>query len=172
MEIDELQILKKILLKKIIYGVDINYFSVELTRLSLWLKTFIFGTPLSFIEHHIKEGNSLIGSSIEEGNKIFSESEKSDEFFKTNFKEIFDDLKNISEKLSSLPDSTTEEIENSKKIYSEEIYPKQKRLSQILDLITYKKLSASLKKKKETEILSLDTYGIFTNIENYIDLVE
>lgn len=170
LEIDELQILKRILLKKIIYGVDINYFSVELTRLSLWLKTFIFGTPLSFIEHHIKEGNSLIGSSIEEGNKIFSESEKSDEFFKTNFKEIFDDLKNISEKLSSLPDSTTEEIENSKKIYSEEIYPKQKRLSQILDLITYKKLSASLKKKKETEILSLDTYGIFTNIENYIDL--
>ncbi|MCZ9890100.1 DNA methyltransferase [Brachyspira hyodysenteriae] len=95
MEIDELQILKRILLKKVIYGVDINYFSVELTRLSLWLKTFIFGTPLSFIEHHIKEGNSLIGSTIEEGQKALSEYYEDEhnqrDLFSQDFRDVFAD---------------------------------------------------------------------------------
>lgn len=171
MEIDELQILKRILLKKVIYGVDINYFSVELTRLSLWLKTFIFGTPLSFIEHHIKEGNSLIGSTIEEGQKALSEYYEDEhnqrDLFSQDFRDVFADLKNVSEQLSSLPDSTTEEIEKSKKIYINEILPKQRKLSSILDLVTYKKLKESLKKKKDTEILSADPYTNLRDIENY-----
>lgn len=171
MEIDELQILKRILLKKVIYGVDINYFSVELTRLSLWLKTFIFGTPLSFIEHHIKEGNSLIGSTIEEGQKALSEYYEDEhnqrDLFSQDFRDVFADLKNVSEQLSSLPDSTTEEIEKSKEIYINEILPKQRKLSSILDLVTYKKLKESLKKKKDTEILSADPYTNLRDIENY-----
>ncbi len=59
-EVDESDILKRLLLKRIIYGVDLNPFSIELTKLSLWIDSFIFGTPLSFIEHHIKCGNALI----------------------------------------------------------------------------------------------------------------
>lgn len=171
MEIDELQILKRILLKKVIYGVDINYFSVELTRLSLWLKTFIFGTPLSFIEHHIKEGNSLIGSTIEEGQKALSEYYEDEhnqrDLFSQDFRDVFAELKNVSEQLSSLPDSTTEEIEKSKEIYINEILPKQRKLSSILDLVTYKKLKESLKKKKDVEILSADPYANLRDINNY-----
>ncbi|MBW5390957.1 Eco57I restriction-modification methylase domain-containing protein, partial [Brachyspira hampsonii] len=171
MEIDELQILKRILLKKVIYGVDINYFSVELTRLSLWLKTFIFGTPLSFIEHHIKEGNSLIGSTIEEGQKALSEYYENEhnqrDLFSQDFRDVFADLKNVSEQLSSLPDSTTEEIEKSKEIYINEILPKQRKLSSILDLVTYKKLKESLKKKKDAEVLSIDPYTNLRDIEHY-----
>ncbi len=37
-------VLKRMLLKKCIYGVDINPISVEITMLSLWINTFIFGT--------------------------------------------------------------------------------------------------------------------------------
>ncbi len=59
-------VLKRMLLKKCIYGVDINPISVEITMLSLWINTFIFGTPLSFIEHHIKVGNALLGYTKDE----------------------------------------------------------------------------------------------------------
>lgn len=52
-EIAERDILKRLLLKRVIYGVDVNPFSIKLTKLSLWIDSFIFGTPLSFIEHHI-----------------------------------------------------------------------------------------------------------------------
>lgn len=144
---------------------------MELTRLSLWLKTFIFGTPLSFIEHHIKEGNSLIGSTIEEGQKALSEYYEDEhnqrDLFSQDFRDVFAELKNVSEQLSSLPDSTTEEIEKSKKIYINEILPKQRKLSSILDLITYKKLKESLKKKKDVEILSADPYANLRDINNY-----
>ena len=51
-EADEFSVLKRILLKRAIYGVDVQPFAVELAHLSLWIETFIFGTPLSFIEHH------------------------------------------------------------------------------------------------------------------------
>lgn len=45
-----------------IYGVDINPMAVELCKVNLWLESFVSGQPLSFIDHHIKCGNSLLGS--------------------------------------------------------------------------------------------------------------
>ena len=39
--------------------------AVELAKLSLWLHTVAKGEPLSFLDHHIRCGNSLIGAKIE-----------------------------------------------------------------------------------------------------------
>ena len=47
-----------------IYGVDINPMAVELAKVSLWLHTVAKGKPLSFLDHHIRCGNSLIGVNI------------------------------------------------------------------------------------------------------------
>ena len=47
------------------YGVDLNPMAVELAKLSLWLHTVAKGEPLSFLDHHIRCGNSLIGAKIE-----------------------------------------------------------------------------------------------------------
>jgi hypothetical protein len=40
---------------------SLNEMAVELTKLSLWLDSFTLGAPLSFLDHHLKCGNSLIG---------------------------------------------------------------------------------------------------------------
>ena len=47
-----------------IYGVDINPMAVELAKVALWLHTVAKGKPLSFLDHHIRCGNSLIGANI------------------------------------------------------------------------------------------------------------
>ena len=47
-----------------IYGVDLNPMAVELAKVSLWLHTVAKGEPLSFLDHHIRCGNSLIGANI------------------------------------------------------------------------------------------------------------
>lgn len=47
-----------------IYGVDINPMAVELAKVSLWLHTVAKGKPLSFLDHHIRCGNSLVGANI------------------------------------------------------------------------------------------------------------
>ena len=44
-----------------IYGVDINEMAVELCKTNLWLESLEPGKPLSFLDHHIKRGNSLLG---------------------------------------------------------------------------------------------------------------
>ncbi len=45
-----------------VYGVDINPMSVELCKVSLWLEAVEPGKPLSFLDHHIQCGNSLLGT--------------------------------------------------------------------------------------------------------------
>jgi hypothetical protein len=48
-----------------LYGVDINEMSAELCRVTLWLEAIEPGKPLSFLDHHIRVGNSLIGTTPE-----------------------------------------------------------------------------------------------------------
>ena len=58
-------LLKRLVMKRCIYGVDKNPMAVELAKLSLWLHSFTVGAPLSFLDHHLKVGNSLIGADFE-----------------------------------------------------------------------------------------------------------
>ncbi|TSC59437.1 MAG: type II restriction enzyme, methylase subunit, partial [Candidatus Peregrinibacteria bacterium Greene0416_62] len=60
------------LLKNNIYGVDLNQESVEITKLSLWLKTAHKGEKLVTLRDNIKCGNSLIDDEAVAGIKAFS----------------------------------------------------------------------------------------------------
>jgi hypothetical protein len=62
----DVNLLKRHVLKRCIYGVDLNPMAVELAKVSLWLHCFTLGAPLSFLDHHMRCGNSLIGVSVEE----------------------------------------------------------------------------------------------------------
>lgn len=45
-----------------IYGVDINPMAAELCKINLWIEALEPGKPLSFLDHHIRCGNSLLGT--------------------------------------------------------------------------------------------------------------
>lgn len=66
----DVNLLKRHVLKRCIYGVDLNPMAVELAKVSLWLDCFTLGAPLSFLDHHLRWGNSLIGSTISEVDAI------------------------------------------------------------------------------------------------------
>ncbi|MBK8987347.1 MAG: N-6 DNA methylase [Chloroflexi bacterium] len=53
---------KRRVVEACIYGVDKNPMAVELAKLSLWLKTASADKPLSFLDHHLRHGDSLIGA--------------------------------------------------------------------------------------------------------------
>jgi hypothetical protein len=59
------------ILRNNLYGVDINFESVEITRLALWLKTVKRGKILTDIDYNIQQGNSLISDEIIAGNLAF-----------------------------------------------------------------------------------------------------
>lgn len=64
-----------------IYGVDLNEESVEIAKLSLWLKSAEKGKPLTNLNNNIKCGNSLIDDPIVASEKAFE--------WKKEFSEIF-----------------------------------------------------------------------------------
>lgn len=47
-----------------LYGVDSNPMAVHLARLSLWLATLARDVPLTFLDHHLRLGDSLLGASV------------------------------------------------------------------------------------------------------------
>ena len=63
-EESELAYWRRRVVESCVYGVDLNPMAVELAKLSLWLHTVAKGEPLSFLDHHLRCGNSLIGAKI------------------------------------------------------------------------------------------------------------
>jgi len=53
--------LKRYVVERCIYGVDINPLAVELGKLSLWVETMDRELPFEFLDHKLKTGNSLVG---------------------------------------------------------------------------------------------------------------
>lgn len=60
-EIDDAALLKRLVLKRCIYGVDLSPMGAEIAKVSLWLATFVPGLSLAYLDHNIQVGNSLIG---------------------------------------------------------------------------------------------------------------
>jgi hypothetical protein len=54
---------RRVVAQRCLYGVDVNPTAVQVARLSLWLCTLAADKPLSFLDHHLRVGNSLAGAS-------------------------------------------------------------------------------------------------------------
>ncbi|WJS98370.1 Eco57I restriction-modification methylase domain-containing protein [Novosphingobium humi] len=65
-QLDDPQLVKRMVLKRCVYGADKNPMAVELAKVALWLHTFTVGAPLSFIDHHLAAGDSLFGLWVHE----------------------------------------------------------------------------------------------------------
>lgn len=59
--IEDSPLLRRLIARRCIYGVDLNGLAVQLSRLAVWLHTFVPGLPLSFLDHNLVRGNSLVG---------------------------------------------------------------------------------------------------------------
>ena len=59
-QLDDRHIVRRMILKRVIYGVDKNPMAVELAKVALWLHTFTVGAPLSFLDHHLRCGDCAV----------------------------------------------------------------------------------------------------------------
>lgn len=73
----------KTILEDNIYGVDLNSESVDITKLSLWLKTAIKGHKLVSLSNNVKVGNSVVDDATFAGDKAFDWSKS--------FKNVFEE---------------------------------------------------------------------------------
>ncbi len=127
-----------------IYGVDINPMAVELCQVALWMEALEPGKPLSFLDHHVQCGNSLLGTTpallakgipdeafepIEgDDKKVCSALKRQNKEDRNNQGRMFeDDLKPWEQlgnlpaamaKLEGLPDDTVERIREKERQYA------------------------------------------------------
>lgn len=72
-QLEDRMIVRRMVLKRVVYGVDKNPMAVELAKVSLWLHTFTVGAPLSFLDHHLRCGDSLFGEWVLKTERELSE---------------------------------------------------------------------------------------------------
>ncbi|MEO8671094.1 MAG: hypothetical protein ABI411_07245, partial [Tahibacter sp.] len=62
--LEDRHLVRRMILKRMVHGVDKNPMAVELAKLALWLHTFTVGAPLSFLDHQLRCGDSLYGECL------------------------------------------------------------------------------------------------------------
>ncbi len=61
----ERTLIRRAIAERCLYGVDINPMAVQLARLSVWLTTLAADRPLTFLDHRLQCGDSLLGAWLE-----------------------------------------------------------------------------------------------------------
>ncbi len=118
---DELNWAKRQVVQNCIYGVDINELAVELGKLSLWIETMAEGKPLNFLDHHLKHGNSLIGSDFDEIFTHPTEKQKrlDSEDFNFSPEEARDNFQSQYKEIEEMPENTVEQIHEKEQAYKQ-----------------------------------------------------
>jgi len=58
--------LRREVAQRCLFGVDLNPTAVQVARLSLWLTTLAADKPLTFLDHRLVAGNSLVGATADD----------------------------------------------------------------------------------------------------------
>ena len=116
----DINLLRRHVLKRCVYGVDLNPMAVELAKVSLWLDCFTIGAPLSFLDHHLKCGNSLISTTVQEVESELGKQQKGHvaDLFGGPFQGLLAATATI-EELRRIPDATVEQAERSNSLFVE-----------------------------------------------------
>jgi hypothetical protein len=118
-KLTDVNLIKRIVMKRCIYGVDVNPMAVELAKLSLWLDCFTVGAPLSFLNHHLRCGNSLVGSTVGDvGEALAPAGEGTASLWGSQFTGLMTAVEAMRE-LGELSDATISEVEESYSRYRE-----------------------------------------------------
>ncbi|UXE58405.1 MAG: N-6 DNA methylase [Woronichinia naegeliana WA131] len=130
------QLLQRVVMKRCIYGVDLNSMAVELAKVSLWLHSFTIGAPLSFLDHHLRCGNSLIGTTAREAELAMSQEKNGNTVQFNLLTGPFVGLLRAAEIMrgvSVLSDATFAEVEQSERLFKQ-FDAAAKPFKQLLDI--------------------------------------
>ncbi len=127
----DVDLLRRLVLKRCIYGVDLNPMAVELARLGLWLHALVPGLPLSYLGHTLRHGNSLlgIGPDLPAEVGLFALGAETD-------------ARQKADQVASLTDLELGEVERSRELEAE-MRSKTSSLRDLYDVLTAEKLLGS-----------------------------
>ncbi|MCY3808178.1 MAG: hypothetical protein OXG58_01875 [Gemmatimonadetes bacterium] len=107
-EIDDMALLRRLLVKHCVFGVDVSPMGAEVATLSLWLASFVPGLSLSYLGRNVRVGDSLIG--VADANTVV----KDGTFFTEQVRRPLERATEIVRALAQIDDRTPEEVAESR----------------------------------------------------------
>ncbi len=116
--IEDSQLLRRLIARRCIYGVDLNPLAVELARLSIWVHTFVPGLPLTMLEHNLVHGNALIGiGTIDDIRRRFEEEQTA--LFAVDADNLLGQAKQPLARLARLADASLKDVDAAREAMKE-----------------------------------------------------
>ena len=105
-------LLRKLILKRCIYGVDLSPMAVEVANVTLWLASFVPGLALSYLGSNLKCGDALIGVA----DPLVVGASDSPMFTGQSVVEAMTHAADLQRKLAENPDRTPDEVKRSEEM--------------------------------------------------------
>jgi hypothetical protein len=163
---------RRLITRHCLYGVDLNSLAVNLARLYLWLNCFATDHRLTFIDHHLRQGNSLIGiqttdqlREIPRRKKDGKKREKPQLTF--NFDDIAKSLAEAAKAVKSITEIPEDDTDRQKAIYDDVSEKTQATLSPLADLFTAYLMDGTIDEKEYRDLFNhVAKEGILSNLSN------
>ncbi len=114
---------KRRVVESCIFGVDLNPMAVELAKLALWLETVSKDAPLSFLDHHLRAGNSLVGARVAELGSLPGAMALQQNLFKQQVEQRLPILLGPLKQIRALPSETRDQIKEKDRLYRRTFQP-------------------------------------------------
>ena len=131
--IEDVALLRRLVLKRCVYGVDLSPMGAEIAKISLWLASFVPGLSLAYLDHNVKVGNSLIG---------VAGAEAGEDFAGDAIARAIREGAPIAERLQAIADRTPDEVEESERV-ERELHEQMEAVRETLDLWVAESLGVS-----------------------------
>lgn len=132
---------RRLVTRHCLYGVDLNPLAVNLAKLSLWLNCFAKDHKLTFIDHHLRQGNSLIGlrsfgqlKSIPKRKR--DGKRKAEQALLFDFGDLSEALTDAARGVASITEIAEDDTDTQKAVLDESYESTSERLRPLADLFT------------------------------------
>ena len=125
---------KRRVVERCLYGVDLNPLAVELAKLALWLETVAVGQPLSFLNHHLRHGNSLVGADFASLGGLPGERTLLGNVYAERVNARLPMLLRPLARINELPSETVEQVKEKEKLYRRAFEPVRQPFLRAADL--------------------------------------
>jgi hypothetical protein len=116
--LEDARLLRRLIARRCVYGVDLNPIAVHLARLSVWIHTFVPGLPLSLLDHNLVPGNSLVG--IARLSEIEEKAREDDQpLYPIDAQRLVGEATEPLQRLATIADATAAEVRRARKAMEE-----------------------------------------------------
>lgn len=127
---------KRKVVESCLYGVDLNPVAVELAKLALWLETVSTTQPLSFLDHHLRHGNSLVGAFVDQLGSLPNEDPLFQNAFQAQVEQKLPLFIGGLNQIRGLPSDTVAEVKAKEKLFLTVVEPLRDSFRFVADLWT------------------------------------